>query len=78
MRSLNRLERSEVQEVKASDSSITVELQNIRLLIQMQNSTQQDLDESQGMTGICNDPVPAPGQVKWRCLPPGIWGTLTP
>lgn len=56
MRSLYRLERSEVQEVKANGSSITVELQNIRLLIQMQNSTQQDVDESQGMTGICNDP----------------------
>lgn len=60
MRSLYRLERSEVQEVKASGSSITGELQNIRLLIQMQNSTQQNFDESQGMTGICNDPASAP------------------
>lgn len=60
MRSLYCLERSEVQEVKASSSPITGELQNIRLRIQMQNSTQQDLNESQGMTGICNDPTPAP------------------
>lgn len=64
--------------MKASGSSITGELQNIRLLIQMQNSTQQDLDESQGITGICNDPTPAPSQVKWRRSPPGIWETLTP
>lgn len=60
--------------MKASGSSITEELQNIRLLIQMQNSTQQDLGESQGMTGICNDPASAPIQVKWRRSPPWNMG----
>lgn len=73
---------SEVQKKKDRDFSITGGLQKIRLLVMMQTGNQELCSEGPrwvtGMTGIWNDPAPAPSQVQWCCSLPGIWGMLTP